>query len=327
MDGLQNTASSSSATQPSLSPTAQTPLPSLMIAVVGDVHDLWEAQEETILKQLGVDLVLFVGDFGNESVDVVRRVAALKIPKAAIMGNHDAWYTATPWGKTQCPYNRKEEDWVQQQLDLLGPAHVGYGRLELPQFNLTVVGSRPFSWGGSDWKYKRFYRDRFQVRNFRESVQRMMTEVEAAAHNTLIFLGHCGPQGLGDRPEDLCGKDWGRARIGGDYGDPDFMDVIAEAKMMGKSIPLVTFGHMHHHLRHRTDRERVKAMMHSDKTLYLNGASVPRIKGTGSDRLFHFSLVQLVEGAVTSARSVWANPMGDVIHNEVLYSMGNFRVQ
>ena len=69
------------------------------IAVVGDVHDQWEKEDGIALKRLGVDLVLFVGDFGNESVEVVRKIADLDIPKAVVMGNHDAWYTATEWGR------------------------------------------------------------------------------------------------------------------------------------------------------------------------------------------------------------------------------------
>ena len=34
---------------------------------------------------------LQVGDFGNEDVHTVAQIAALQMPKAAIMGNHDAW--------------------------------------------------------------------------------------------------------------------------------------------------------------------------------------------------------------------------------------------
>ena len=70
----------------------------IKIAVVGDVHDLWEAEDNAALKDLHVDLVLFVGDFGNESVEVVKEIAALDLPYAAIMGNHDAWYSASDWG-------------------------------------------------------------------------------------------------------------------------------------------------------------------------------------------------------------------------------------
>ncbi|NER81494.1 MAG: TIGR04168 family protein, partial [Leptolyngbya sp. SIO1D8] len=108
------------------------------IAIIGDVHNQWDEQDAVALHSLKVDLVLLVGDFGNESVEVVRSIAALDLPKAAVFGNHDAWYTATPWGRRKCPYDRTHEDWVQTQIDLLGEAHVGYGKLDFPALNLTV---------------------------------------------------------------------------------------------------------------------------------------------------------------------------------------------
>lgn len=40
---------------------------------------------------LQVDIALFVGDFGEEDVELVRQVAGVKHPKAVILGNHDAW--------------------------------------------------------------------------------------------------------------------------------------------------------------------------------------------------------------------------------------------
>jgi uncharacterized protein (TIGR04168 family) len=224
------------------------------LAVIGDVHDLWDDADEQCLKQLGIDLVLLVGDFGNEAVEVVRSIARMSLPKAVILGNHDAWYSATDWGKKKCPYDRQQEDWVQQQLDLLGESHVGYAKLDFPTLGLTVVGGRPFSWGGSAWKHGEFYRNRYGVNSFAESTERIVRAARQADCETLIFMGHCGPQGLGDSPEDPCGKDW--QPIGGDHGDPDLTSAIAQTRQLGQSIALVTFGHMHHQLRHRKDRLR-----------------------------------------------------------------------
>lgn len=112
----------------------------LLIAVVGDIHDAWDQQDSLALKALGVDLVLFVGDFGNEAVELVRAVSRLDLPYAAAFGNHDAWYTATPWGTKHCPYDRSQEDRVRQQLNLLGEAHVGYSHRTFSHLNLSVVG-------------------------------------------------------------------------------------------------------------------------------------------------------------------------------------------
>ena len=297
------------------------PQQSITIAVVGDVHDQWEMEDAIALKHLNVDLVLFVGDFGNESVPVVQAIASVDLPKAAILGNHDAWYTATDWGRKRCPYDRRQEDWVQEQLDLLGETHVGYGKLDFPQLELTVVGSRPFSWGGSEWKYADFFRDRFGVNSFSESTQRIVNAVTNAAYDTIIFIGHNGPTGLGERPEAPCGKDW--QPLGGDFGDPDFAAAIAQTRQLGKNIPLVTFGHMHHHLRHTKKRLRESISVSPEGTLYLNAASVPRIVQKESDRIRNFSLVSLQAGLVTQASLVWINQNFQVVSEQVLYKRPN----
>ncbi|HAJ59114.1 MAG TPA: TIGR04168 family protein [Cyanobacteria bacterium UBA8543] len=287
------------------------------IAVVGDIHDLWEDEDAIALHQLGVDLVLFVGDFGNESVDVVRKIASIDIPKAAILGNHDAWYSASKWGRLRCPYDQKKEDRVQQQLDLLGKAHVGYRSLDFPEYKLSVVGSRPFTWGGEAWKNEDFYQKRFGISSFEESVERIVAAAKSTAHETIIFIGHNGPTGLGNRPEDPCGRDW--QPIGGDHGDPDFAKAIAQTHLLGKNIPLVTFGHMHHNLRHTKERLRSAIATSSEGTIYLNSASVPRIIQTQSDQLRNFSLVSLEAGNVSQISLVWVNKDYAVASEQLLY--------
>ena len=294
------------------------------IAVVGDIHDQWEADDGIALQQLGVDLVLFVGDFGNESVEIVRAIAALDIPKAAIFGNHDAWYTATDWGRKKSPYDHEEEDWVQEQLDLLGETHVGYGKLDFPALNLTVVGSRPFSWGGEVWKNAHFYQERFGVRNFEESTARIVAAASSAAKETVIFIGHNGPVGLGDRAEDPCGKDW--QPLGGDFGDPDFTEAIAQTRASGKTIPLVTFGHMHHKLRH-TQQQLRTALHATEGTVYLNAASVPRIIQTGSERRRNFSIVSLQAGVVSQISLIWVGKDFSVASEQILYQQTSPVVQ
>jgi uncharacterized protein (TIGR04168 family) len=288
------------------------------IAVIGDVHDQWEPQDAIALHHLQVDLVLLVGDFGNESLAVVKQIAALDLPKAVILGNHDAWYTATAWGRKKCPYDRTREDWVQAQLDLLGPAHVGYGKLDFPELGLTVVGGRPFSWGGSDWKNKTFYRERYGVTGWDESIARISAAVDQAAHNTVLMVGHCGPTGLGDRPESPCGRDW--KPLGGDFGDPDLAAAIAHAKASGKQVPFVTFGHMHHGLRHRKDVLRQRLCTDADGTVYLNAASVPRIIQERATRRRNVSLVTLQGGQVQSAALVWIDQDLAIVSEEILFS-------
>ena len=292
----------------------------LLIAVVGDVHDRWEEQDNLALEYLGVDLALFVGDFGNESINIVRTIANSNLTKAVILGNHDAWYTASPWGRKKAPYDRKKEDRVRQQLDMLGASHVGYGKLDFPQYNLSVVGGRPFSWGGSDWKNTEFYNGLYGVSNFAESTSKILSVVRDTPCDNIIFIGHNGPSGLGEEPEDTCGKDWGE--LGGDHGDPDFAEAIEKTIGYGKSIPLVTFGHMHHSLRHRKDRLRTIINRNSEGTIYFNAASVPRIKETEHGKIRNFSLVMLQNNVVENINLSWFNDDFEEVSQQVLYEAG-----
>jgi uncharacterized protein (TIGR04168 family) len=288
----------------------------LKIAVVGDVHDQWEEEDGITLHNLSVDLVLFVGDFGNESVEVVRAIASLDIPKAVVLGNHDAWYSATDWGRKKCPYDRTKEDWVQKQLDLLGETHVGYGKLDFPTLNLTVVGGRPFSWGGPEWKYADFYQQRYGVSSFEDSTAHIVAAAKSAAYQRIIFMGHNGPTGLGERPEDPCGKDW--HPIGGDFGDPDLAEAISYTITTGKTIPLVTFGHMHHSLRH-TKVLRKRIFTSPEGIIYLNAASVPRIVENRGEKHRNFSIVLLEGDVVTQASLVWVGKDFTIATEEILY--------
>ncbi|MGB3403487.1 MAG: TIGR04168 family protein [Microcoleaceae cyanobacterium] len=289
----------------------------IKIAVVGDIHNQWEAEDAIALEQLGVDLVLFVGDFGNEAIEVVEAVAALDLPKAVVFGNHDAWYTMTEWGQKHCPYDSLQENRVQRQIDCMGVAHVGYGKRDFPEFGLTVVGTRPFSWGGPKLRNRPFYQERFGVKTMEDSTKRIVEAVQQAEFDTVIFLGHNGPSGLGDTPESTCGKDWNP--IGGDYGDPDFEAAIAKTRGLQKTIPLVTFGHMHHNLRHRKDRSRQRLEVSDEGTIYLNAARVRRIEEIDQQKRRNFSIVLLENGVVSEASLVWVGPDFEIVESELLY--------
>ena len=289
----------------------------ITIAVVGDVHNQWEDRDERALQHLGIDLVLFVGDFGNEAVEVVGDIAKINIPKAAIMGNHDAWYSASSWGRQKAPYDRSVEDRVQQQLDLLGNTHVGFSKLDFAECNLSVVGSRPFSWGGSTWRNAQFYSDRYNVTSFAESTQQIVNSAKDAAYDNLIVIGHNGPFGLGSKTESICGRDW---KIdGGDYGDPDLQEAIAQIRSLGKSIPLVTFGHMHHALKHPAGKRRTIVEFKED-TVYLNAACVPRIVKSDRQTKRSFSLVSLQQGVVKEISLVWLDSDLAIESEEILFS-------
>jgi len=47
------------------------------ITFVGDVHGQWNAElDEACLRRLAPDTTVFVGDIGNEAVDLVRSVSS-----------------------------------------------------------------------------------------------------------------------------------------------------------------------------------------------------------------------------------------------------------
>ena len=289
----------------------------IQIAVVGDVHNQWDERDEKALQHLGVDLVLFVGDFGNEAVEVVRQIAGIEIPKAVVMGNHDAWYSASSWGRQKAPYDRSVEDRVQQQLDLLGESHVGFSKLDFANYGLSVVGSRPFSWGGSTWRNAQFYSDRYNVKSFAESTQKMLISAREATQDNIIMVGHNGPYGLGNKTESICGRDW--KPDGGDYGDPDLQQAISEIRSMGKSVPLVTFGHMHHALKHPSGKRRTIIDVRDD-TVYLNAACVPRVVKSDRGLKRSFSLVSFDRGIVREISLVWLDSDFKIESEEILFS-------
>ncbi len=293
----------------------------IKVAVVGDVHDQWCDEDEKALFYLGIDLVLFVGDFGNESVDLVERVARLTIPKAVILGNHDAWFSATKWGKKKAPYDHRVENRVQKQLDLLGDSHVGYGKMDFPHLGISVVGSRPFSWGGSKWKCEDFLSRLYGVSNFEESSQKIFDQFRLTSESNIIFLGHNGPFGLGGNPEDSCGKDWNP--IGGDFGDPDFQsalkmcqgDIVLGNKecLIKRNISLVTFGHMHHRLRHT--KERIRTIINRDDhdIVYLNSACTPRVQDFLGKKARNFSVVVYNQGQIEDISLIWVTDKLDIL--------------
>ncbi|KAG0580203.1 hypothetical protein KC19_4G156100 [Ceratodon purpureus] len=292
---------------------APSPPHSLRIAIVGDVHDDWDLEKDSqALHALKPDVVLFTGDFGNENVDLVREVSKLDLPKAVILGNHDCWQTVSPFA----PYlfDTHEKNGVQEQLDLLGEAHVGFGRRDFPDLRLSVVGGRPFSMGGNRIHsaynpFAKLLAPRYGVHNFRESAERIVANTkEAPQTNFLILLAHNGPHGLGSKVENICGRDW--VERGGDHGDPDFEEAIAAVKQEGIRVPLVVFGHMHQTLQCGNPLKRTMLVVGPDKTIYLNAAVVPRVRGIMDPGLTtltqrHFVLVDIHNSEVEGIFEVW----------------------
>nr|KJB54909.1 hypothetical protein B456_009G054000 [Gossypium raimondii] len=286
--------------RPCLSSMASSSL--VRIAVVGDVHDDWDLEEDAnALQFLKPDLVLFTGDFGNENLELVQDVAALNFPKAVILGNHDSWST-------------------QQFSSNLGQEHVGYKRLDFPLLKLSIVGGRPFSCGGQQIFRKRLLSARYGIQDMEGSAKRIYEAALGTPEDHLvILLAHNGPTGLGSELNDICGKDW--VFGGGDHGDPDLAQAISNLKeTTNVSIPLVVFGHMHKELAHGNGLRKM-IVVGTHNIIYLNGAIVPRVKrstnetslqASNSDGTYRaFTLVEILNGQVNKISESWVSVVGN----------------
>ncbi|ERN08434.1 hypothetical protein AMTR_s00150p00024830 [Amborella trichopoda] len=262
------------------------------------------------------------GDFGNENVELVKSIAELKAPKAAILGNHDAWYTQK--------FSETRLDGVRAQLESLGEAHVGYDRLDFPEIKISVVGGRPFSSGGGQLFRRKLLSSRYGVHDMKGSAKKICDAAQGTPDgHSIILLAHNGPTGLGSEMDDICGRDW--VPGGGDHGDPDLAQAIADLKSNTRlSIPLVVFGHMHKNLQLRNGTRRM-LVLGAEKTIYLNAAVVPRVRGLiskkGSGSTVHndahevkskgtirqFSVVDILNGNLEKIADTWISVVGDSV--------------
>lgn len=296
---------------------------------VGDMHDAWGETDEAALTAMAPDAVLFVGDYGNENVGVVRRLAkfadAAEFFVAAVLGNHDGFFSMSQIGRDNCPYNASEEDRVREQLELLQKYNPSYKSLDVQAAatKLSVVGGRPLTWGGPYWKHARFYREYFQVYGMSQSAAMIEEATVSASHGSVVFLSHNGPTGLGRLPSDPCGKDWGE-KLGGDHGDEDLRNGIEAARFAGKAVPLVVFGHMHHRLMHGGMRTMLKTERDGStgrKTVMLDAAVVPRHRKipSGGGVACQFTVVELDSaGGVDTVEQVWATGTGEIVESTIL---------
>jgi uncharacterized protein (TIGR04168 family) len=239
----------------SLADPATTPPGAARLAVVGDVHGQWGPEDEAALAALAPTAVLFVGDFGEEDVGLVRSLAAppagagASPPRFFVLGNHDAWFCLTARGRDRAARKGAAggevaavSPGVRAQVEALGPAHVGWGHglatatspaTSSSPTTVAVAGARPFSKGGARWSdVADFYAAYAGVAGREEAGDRTAAALRRAAAAAatipppgggqcagLVLLAHNGPAGLGSAPRDPCGADF--LPGGGDWGDPD----------------------------------------------------------------------------------------------------------
>lgn len=274
--------------------------PSLL--VIGDVHNHWHPEDSAFVANGDQELALFVGDFGDEDAEIVRTIAGIDVPKSVILGNHDAWRSFSEKRVTKN---------LQASLDALGDDHLAYDVREWYGGGASIVGARPFSWGGKSLRSVEVYDEIYDVRNHEQSAAKIAAAARRAEHRDVIILAHNGPTGLSMETHDIWGKDFGRSPRG-DWGDEDLEIAIDQIKSLGLRVPLVIAGHMHHKLITPRGAYRTRFLRHGS-TVYVNAAVVPRTKKLANGALVSYFLkVYCQGGKVEGFEEMWVAADGKI---------------
>ncbi|MBM4062847.1 MAG: TIGR04168 family protein, partial [Planctomycetes bacterium] len=223
------------------------------------------------------------------------------LPKAVLLGNHDAWQS---FGRKTCT------DRLRESLLLLGEDHLAYSVRELPRAGVSVIGARPFSWGGQSLRSPEVYDEVYGIHTMRQSAAAIVDAARHAQHRDLVILAHNGPLGLGVETHDIFGKDFGKP--GGDWGDRDLALAIQRIEGFGLRVRAVIAGHMHHRLVHPRGGERTR-FVRREGTLFVNAAHVPRVRrAVDGEELSHFVRTRWRGGACVGLEEVWVDVHGGV---------------
>jgi uncharacterized protein (TIGR04168 family)/Raf kinase inhibitor-like YbhB/YbcL family protein len=283
------------------------------IAVVGDIHLLWDERDTRALDECGYDLVLFVGDLAGFGLDgalrVAHDIAQLRTPALVLPGNHDA-VTApqlaaevlmrTPDLAREALALRMTAR-VQQLARALEPVTLcGYSLHPFEQHGLTVLAARPHSLGGPRLAFRRYLASRFNVRRMTDSVDRLCALFDAVPESQqILVLAHNGPSGLGSARHAIFGCDFRHGD--GDWGDPDLGEALQHARDSGKHVLGVVAGHMHHAVRGGGERTW---LVERHGLVHVNAARVPRYRaGVHSEERHHVRLT--LENGRVAVEPVW----------------------
>jgi uncharacterized protein (TIGR04168 family) len=273
--------------------------PAATLTVVGDVHRWWRPSDGAFLERSRPDLALFVGDLGDEDVEMVAAIVGLAVPKAVLLGNHDAWQSFS---------RRRPTRRLRESLAMLGDDHLAYGVREVPRAGVSIVGARPFSWGGQSLRSPELYHELYGLHTHRQSAARIVEAARRAQHRDIVILAHNGPLGLSQEPGDIWGKDFGKP--GGDWGDRDLALALDRIPELGLRVQMVVAGHMHDELVHPRGGRRTRFCRHGG-TLFVNAAVVPRVREAADGGAeSYFVRTHWADGSCLSVEEVWADAQG-----------------
>lgn len=273
------------------------------LLVVGDLHNQWRDCDRAFVERSAPDLAIFVGDLGDEDVDMANAIASVRHPKVVVLGNHDAWQSFS----LKRPTARLRGVLAALKDDLLG-----YAVRECYAGGCSLIGARPFSWGGQSLRSAELYRELYGIGSIEQSADRIVELARRCEHRDVLIVAHNGPKGLSSDPTDIWGKDFGHP--GGDWGDEDLRLAIERIEAEGLRVRAVIAGHMHDRLSQPRGAVRTR-FVRRNGILYVNSAVVPRIRTTaGGTELGHFVRLQVCAGEVTDLSEIWVDGDGAIRH-------------
>ena len=275
----------------------------MRIAIIGDVHEQWGAEDLAYFESEDFDLVLFVGDlpsFSHLNTErVARAISGIRSPAILIPGNHDATTPVQVLAEAVqvgCELDR----WARAQTRRVERLRDALGRVPLGGYSVHSVGivdiiaCRPHAMDGRFLSFKPYLLDRFGVGDREASGQRLKGCVDRCT-NPIIFLSHNGPAGLGGTRDDL----FGRSKPEFDNGDPDLTEAIAYARQTGHVVLASAAGHMHH----QGDGGARRWTVERDGIRYINAARVPRVFQRNG-RSYRHCVELIVNGDRTVVREI-----------------------
>ncbi|TGL51595.1 phosphoesterase [Leptospira kemamanensis] len=252
----------------------------MKFALIGDIHGYWNQKDIEYFNESDYDFLFFTGDLrGNPKLG---KVSFQGLTKRAYMipGNWDGTSLTSVIGEIVQSRllirsgHLGQGKRLQKLSERVKPITIlGYSSLVLSQeLDLSLIVGRPHAMGGG-LSFAPHLKKTYHVTDMETSLATYKRLIDGTKEKHLLFLSHNGPFGLGSAKNAMYGAEF--KKEGGDWGDLDLTEAIQYAKSIGKKVPLVLSGHMHHSISKTKERETHE---YTGGTFYVNGAKVPRIR-------------------------------------------------
>ena len=256
----------------------------MKIAIIGDVHGFWNENDTDYFNSSDYDYILFTGDlrsFSEKEDSVAKRISRLRKKSFLIPGNADTSSLFQLAGETfRIQFliqmsKEKQKKRIEKMKDALGEIELCAYEKRLLQKNsisVNLIVLRPFAMGVY-LSYAPILKKQFGIHSIEDSKERIKQVIDSCQEESIVFLGHNGPFGLGSDLTSLWSSDFTKEPL--DYGDVDYSFAIDYAKSKGKKVLAAIAGHLHHKI-NGTKLER-NWLSKLENTHYINAAKVPRI--------------------------------------------------